>query len=76
MKNPWSAGSWERAPPAWGEGRQRLGRSMVNIKAAAVTIMFFFSSENSTMDTYDLLLYRAAVICDNQHVAVVAKKDS
>jgi len=43
MKNPWSAGSWERAPPAWGEGRQRLGR--------------------------------AAVICDNQHVAVVAKKE-
>jgi len=42
MKNPWSAGSWERAPPAWGEVRQRLGR--------------------------------AAVICDNQHVAVVAKK--
>ena len=31
-------------------------------------------AENSTMDIYDMLLHRAAVICDNQHVAVVAKK--
>ena len=27
-RNPWSAATWERAPPAWGEGRQRLGRLM------------------------------------------------
>jgi len=43
-RNPWSAATWERAPPAWGDGRQRLGR--------------------------------AAVICDNQHVAVVKKKEN
>ena len=64
VKNPWSAGSWERAPPAWGEGRQRLGRSAHRKQKA----------ENSTMDIYDMLSHRAAVICDNQHVAVVAKK--
>ena len=70
MRNPWSAGSWERAPPAWGEGRQRLGRSTYIIGSNDNGIL----TENSMMDIHDLLLHRAAVLCDNQHVAVVAKK--
>ena len=52
-------------------GRRQTAFGQVNV-LAAMTVKFF--REISTMDIHELLLYRAAVICDNQHVAVVAKK--